>query len=213
MAKLLYIIANPNAQEYSYSKQVGAAFLEAYRAAHPSDEIIEFDVYNTNLPLIDADVFGGWGKLRQGAAFDTLTDAEQAKVGRLNEIVDQFIDADKYVFVTPLWNFGVPPMMKAYIDSISIAGKTFKYTEQGPIGLLKGQNKKLLHIQASGSVFSTGPIVHMEHGTRYVKDVLNFLGVEDTQAIYVEGMGMMPTEAETIKANAIERAKEAAASF
>ena len=85
--------------------------------------------------MIDKDVLTGWGKLRNG---DTLTNEEQQKVDRLSAILDEFLAADKYVFVSPMWNLSFPPVLKAYIDAISIAGKTFKYTAEGPQGLLTG---------------------------------------------------------------------------
>lgn len=67
---------------------------------------------------------------------ETLTDDEQMKVSRLSDILEEFLSADKYVLVTPMWNLSFPPVVKAYIDAISIAGKTFKYSAEGPQGLL-----------------------------------------------------------------------------
>lgn len=65
-----------------------------------------------------------------------FTKEEQQKVDRFSEILEEFLSADKYVFVSPMWNLSFPPVLKAYIDAISIAGKTFKYTAEGPQGLL-----------------------------------------------------------------------------
>ncbi len=97
----------------------------------------------------------GWDKLRSGTSFAQLTLAEQTKIGRINELVDQFVAADKYFFVTPIWNYSYPPVMKAYLDTICITGKTFKYHPDGSrTGLLS--DKKAVHIQASGSVLSPG---------------------------------------------------------
>lgn len=141
MAKVLYITAHPHDETVSYSMATAKAFIESYKEANPSDEVVHIDLYKENIPHIDADVFAGWGKLQSGAGFDTLSAEEQAKVARLNELSDQFVSADKYVFVSPLWNFSFPPVLKAYIDSVAVAGKTFKYTEQGPVGLLT--DKKL----------------------------------------------------------------------
>lgn len=145
MAKVLYITAHPHDETVSYSMATAKAFIESYKEANPSDEVVHIDLYKENIPHIDADVFAGWGKLQSGAGFDTLSAEEQAKVARLNELSDQFVSADKYVFVSPLWNFSFPPVLKAYIDSVAVAGKTFKYTEQGPVGLLT--DKKALHIK------------------------------------------------------------------
>ena len=141
MAKVLYITAHPHDETVSYSMATAKAFIESYKEANPSDEVVHIDLYKENIPHIDADVFAGWGKLQSGAGFDTLSAEEQAKVARLNELSDQFVSADKYVFVSPLWNFSFPPVLKAYIDSVAVAGKTFKYTEQGPVGLLTDKKR------------------------------------------------------------------------
>ena len=90
------------------------------------------DLFKEDIPVIDKDVLTGWGKLRNG---DDLTKEEQ-QIDRFSKILEEFLSADKYVFVSPMWNLSFPPVLKAYIDAISIAGKTFKYTAEGPQGLL-----------------------------------------------------------------------------
>lgn len=120
MSTLLYITAHPHDHETSFSMATGKAFIDAYRESHPSDEVVHLDLYRSDIPHIDADVFSGWGKLQSGS---DLTSEEQAKVSRLNELSDQFASADKYVFVTPMWNFSFPPILKAYVDSICVAAK------------------------------------------------------------------------------------------
>ncbi|RED31385.1 FMN-dependent NADH-azoreductase [Paenibacillus sp. VMFN-D1] len=209
MATVLYITAHPLNPEESYSLAVGKQFIEAYREANPTDEVAHLDLYKENIPHIDADVLRGWGKLRSGSSLDQLSEAEKSKVARLEEILNQFMAADKYVFVSPMWNFMVPPVLKAYTDATSIPGKTFKYTEKGPIGLLPG--KKALHIQASGSVYSEGPLAPIEMGYSYMKTILQFYGIE-TEAIFVEGTAVSE-RAPFIKEKAIAQAKEAAKRF
>ncbi len=211
MAKVLYITAHPHDESQSYSMAVGKAFLDTYKEVNPSDEIVHIDLYNENIPQIDADVFSGWGKLHSGHAIETLSAEEQAKVGRLAELSEQFIAGDKYVFVTPLWNFSFPPVVKAYFDSIAVAGKTFKYTEQGPVGLLT--DKKVLHIQARGGIYSEGPAAEMEMGHRYISVMMNFFGVPSIEGLFVEGHNAFPEKAEEIKANAIARARDMAYTF
>ncbi|MFX3623243.1 MAG: FMN-dependent NADH-azoreductase [Ectobacillus sp.] len=211
MAKVLYITAHPHNETQSYSMAVGKAFIDTYKEANPNDEIVHIDLYKENIPQIDADVFSGWGKLQSGTGFAELSPEEQAKVGRLGELSDQFVSADKYVFVTPLWNFSFPPVMKAYIDSVAVAGKTFKYTEQGPVGLLT--NKKALHIQSRGGVYSTGPAAEMEMGHRYLGVIMSFFGVPSFEGLFVEGHNAMPEKAQEIKEQAIARAKDMAHTF
>lgn len=211
MPQVLYITAHPLDDTQSYSLAVGKAFLESYREASPGDEITHLDLYKTEIPYIDADVFAGWGKLRSGTAFEQLSPEERHKVRRLGELADQFVAADKYVFVAPMWNFLFPPLLKAYIDAISVAGKSFTYTDEGPVGLLT--NKQALHIQASGGVYSEGPAAHFEFGHRYLSAVMSFLGVPAVEAIFVEGHSQHPERADQIKAEAMDRAREAARRF
>jgi FMN-dependent NADH-azoreductase len=211
MAKVLYITAHPHDETQSYSMAVGKAFIETYKEVNQNDEVTHIDLFKENIPNIDADVFSGWGKLRTGKGFDELSGEEKAKVGRLSELCEQFIAADKYVFVSPMWNFSFPPVMKAYFDSVAIAGKTFKYTDQGPVGLLT--DKKAIHIQSRGGIYSEGPAAEMEMGHRYIHVLMAFFGVPSFEGIFVEGHAAMPDKAQEIKENAIARAKEAAKSF
>ncbi|CAG9621740.1 FMN-dependent NADH-azoreductase [Sutcliffiella rhizosphaerae] len=211
MAKVLYITAHPHDDTQSYSMAVGKAFIDTYKAANPNDEVVHLDLYKEHIPYIDADVFSGWGKLQTGKGFEELSEEEKAKVSRLSELSEQFVEADKYVFVTPLWNFSFPPVMKAYLDSVAVAGKTFKYTAEGPVGLLT--DKKALHIQARGGIYSEGPAAALEMGHRYIDVIMQFFGVPSFEGIFVEGHNAMPANAEAIKADAIARAKDKAQTF
>ncbi|MCS7459094.1 FMN-dependent NADH-azoreductase [Paenibacillus doosanensis] len=211
MATLLHIIAHPNNETQSFSMAVGKAFVEAYREAHPGDEVVRLDLYKAHIPHIDADVFSGWGKLRSGSAMDQLSAEEKSKVTRLNELTDQFVAADKYVFVTPMWNFSYPPIMKAYIDSICTAGKTFKYTPEGPVGLLP--NKKALHIQARGGLYSEGPMAELEAGHRHLTAIMKFFGLPGLEGLFIEGHNQFPDRAESIKQEAIQKAVALAKTF
>ncbi|MCA1066239.1 FMN-dependent NADH-azoreductase [Rossellomorea sp. AcN35-11] len=211
MTQVLYITAHPHDHTQSYSMAVAKAFMETYKEVNPDDDVVHIDLYSEHIPHIDADVFSGWGKLQTGKGFEELSGEEQKKVKRLNEISDQFIGADKYVFVTPFWNFSFPPVMKAYIDSVAVAGKSFKYTEEGPVGLLT--DKKAIHIQARGGIYSEGPAAGMEMGHRYLDIIMKFFGVPSFGAVIVEGHAAMPDKAEEIKEDAIARAKDAAKTF
>ncbi|MFA9559139.1 FMN-dependent NADH-azoreductase [Evansella sp. AB-rgal1] len=211
MTKVLYITAHPHDDTQSYSMAVGKAFLDTYKEVNHEHEIEILDLYKEHIPEIDVDVFSGWGKLRSGTDFEELSFDEKKKVGRLSEISDQFVSADKYVFVSPLWNFSFPPVLKAYIDAVSVAGKTFQYTEQGPVGLLT--DKKALHIQARGGIYSEGPAAAMEMGHRYLDIIMQFYGVPSFEGLFVEGHNAMPDKAEQIKEDAIARAKDFAHTF
>jgi FMN-dependent NADH-azoreductase len=211
MTQVLYITAHPHDDTQSFSMAAGKAFIDTYKKVNPSHEVVAVDLYKEDIPQIDADVFSGWGKLQTGKGFEELSDSEMAKVGRLTELVDQFVAADKYIFVTPFWNFSFPPVMKAYIDSVSVAGKTFKYTEHGPIGLLT--DKKALHIQARGGIYSEGPAAQMEMGHRYLDIMMQFYGVPSFEGLFIEGHAAMPDKAQEIKEDGIARAKDLAHTF
>lgn len=105
----------------------------------------------------------------------------------------------------------VPPILKAYVDSICVAGKTFRYTEQGPVGLLS--DKKALHIQARGGIYSEGPAAQMESGHRYLSIIMSFLGVPKLDGIFVEGHNQYKDRADEIKQQAIEQARTFAKQF
>lgn len=211
MAQVLYITAHPHDDTQSYSMAVAKAFMDTYKEVNPDDQVVHIDLYREHIPHIDADVFSGWGKLQTGKGFEELSSEEKSKVNRLNELSEQFISADKYVFVTPMWNFSFPPVMKAYIDSVAVAGKSFKYTEHGPVGLLT--EKKAIHIQARGGIYSEGPAAGMEMGHRYLDIIMQFFGVPSFEGVFVEGHAAMPDKAQEIKENAIARAKDAAHTF
>ncbi|WP_026694272.1 FMN-dependent NADH-azoreductase [Peribacillus kribbensis] len=211
MAELLFITAHPHDEKQSFSMAAGKAFVDSYRENHSGDTVTHLDLYKEHIPHIDADVFSGWGKLSSGSSFDQLSQEEKSKVSRLSELVEQFTRADKYVFVTPLWNFSFPPILKAYIDSICVAGKTFKYTEQGPIGLLT--NKKGLHIQARGGIYSEGPAADLEMGHRYLSVIMQFFGIPSFEGVFIEGHNQYPDRAQEIKEKGIAEAKEKAKTF
>ncbi|UXV35411.1 FMN-dependent NADH-azoreductase [Staphylococcus sp. IVB6181] len=208
MSQVLYITAHPLDEMVSNSMAVGKAFIESYQSEHPEDEVVHIDLFKDDVPEIDAEVFSGWGKLQSG---ETLTDSEQQKVNRLTELVDQFVAADKYVFVTPMWNLSFPPAVKRYFDAVTVAGKTFKYSSEGPQGLLT--DKTALHIQSRGGYYSEGPAADFELGDRYVRTILAFMGVPNINLIAIEGHNAEPENAEEIKLNAIQNAQSFAKEF
>lgn len=204
MTKVLFIKANPKKTEQAFSLRLGQSFIDAYKAAHPDAEVQELDLYEDNIPLIDSDVMTGWGKLAQQ---EDLNNHEAHKVQRLGELVDQFLATDLIVFALPMWNLGYPPMLKAYLDAVSVAGKTFKYTAEGPVGLAGG--KQVVLAEARGGVYPD----EILHAQKHLVGLLAFLGITDVQTVVAEGMAYNPAEGENILAGAAQRAQTLAASF
>lgn len=207
MVQLLYVKANPKAEQHSNSLSVGRRLVDAYRSSHADARIDEIDVYEQDIPLIGRDFLTARMKTAAGAEPADLLPAEQRSVGRIHRFTDQFIAADIYVFAYPLWNLGIPPLLKAYVDMIKMARKTFRYTPEGPVGLLR--NKAAVLIQSSGDVYSYGPLKEFEHGSRYLKSVLSFIGVERIESILMEGMDKGET-ATAAKEAAFRRADQLA---
>jgi FMN-dependent NADH-azoreductase len=203
MKKLLYITVNPKLDvALSKGRQIGKVFLEAIHQEQPDIKIDEMDLYTMEIPEVDMDLLYARAKLSfMGFTFDQLTDIEREKISKMRALADRFIDADYYVFVTPLWNLGSPAILKAFLDNLFITDKTFTNTESGPKGLLT--NRKALHIQTRGGIYSTGPLVELENGDRFLTNALRFLGMEVMEPVIAEGMDHFPKQA----ADIMEKAK------
>ena len=210
MKKLLYVTCNLKPVGHSRSLSVGKEFIDEYHRHNPDDEVHVIDLYRDNIQRIDADVLSGWGKMRNGAIFSSLSIDEQRKVGRIWKLADQFIAADKYVFVTPMFNLGFPAEFKIYIDAVCVAGKTFTYTPTGPVGLLKDKGKKCLHIHSSGG-FHFGTLE--DHSVPYLKSIMGFMGIEDFGAVVVEGVDAIKDRVEEFKGAAVEKVRNVAVHF
>ncbi|WP_461633895.1 FMN-dependent NADH-azoreductase [Labilibaculum euxinus] len=207
--KFLYVSANPKEEKDSYSLKVGRAFIEQYKKQNPNHEVTELDLFKTDVPYLNALVFDGFSKLQNGGSLNDLDQEQMQQIGNLNQLLEQFMEADAYAFVNPMWNFSIPPVLKAYIDVILQAGKTFHYTENGPEGLMKG--KKAVHIQASGGVYSNGAGSEMDFSHRYLKSVLGFIGISELKFVPVEGIAMgldIPEIEKLAKEKAIEFVSE-----
>ncbi|MGG1313238.1 MULTISPECIES: FMN-dependent NADH-azoreductase [Cohnella] len=208
MSTVLFVKANDRPVEQAVSVKLYYAFLESYRKSHPDDTIIELDLYKEDLPYLNADMINGNFKAARGME---LTPAEQAAVAVSGKYLDQFLAADKVVFAFPLWNFTVPAVLHTYIDYLCQAGKTFKYTEQGPVGLVS--DKKVALLVARGGIYSEGPAASAEMAFNYMRNILAFFGVTDTTNVIVEGHNQLADRAEAIIAQGVAEAQKAAAEF
>jgi FMN-dependent NADH-azoreductase len=98
-----------------------------------------------------------------------------------------------------MWNLSCPPMVKAYVDgAVVVQGKTFAYTEKGPVPLLKGKGKKALILEASGGQYERTSMAEHTAASIYLKGMLNFVGIEDVEVITAEGMSQTPDKRDAI---------------
>lgn len=177
--KVLILDSNPKDITMSHSKWAADQYVEALKAAGHAVEI--WPLYRMDIPVIDEDVMNAMLK----GSNEHWSKLEYEKMTIRENLLQRFMAFDHYVVISPLWNFGVPPQLKALIDVVAVAGKTFKYTESGPVGLLKGT---FVHIQASGGVYSEIP--EMEFGNRYIEHILSFMGLEEKLALLIEGTNL-----------------------
>lgn len=124
MANVLAIIANP--RKNSYTVRLMQSFIKAYMNNNPTDTISELDLYKTKIPVIDSEVLEAWNKTEE-----QLTAKEKTLLDKIDHFTNQFLAADKVVIAAPMWNLQFPPMLTAYIATITVPGKTFEYTEPG----------------------------------------------------------------------------------
>lgn len=203
MAKLLYISANPKETNNSFGRTIGEELLKEYQGKNPEDSITKINLYDYEMYNLDKDIVNFMSGV---ISEEELEDMNKKEIIRQKEILEEFMDHDKYIFVIPLWNLGIPPIVKTYFDNISIVGKTFKYTSSGPVGLLK--NKKAVLIQASGGIYSKPPMSELEHGISYINSILSFFGVEEIEKLYIEGTNIIEIDKEQIKKEAIQKVKD-----
>ena len=151
MARRLHIVAAPRPDGVSRTRQVAAAFLDAYRQANPSDKIETLDLFAAPLPEMDA--VGVEAKFKN-ARGEEMEGAVRQRWNEIDHFVEQFLAADKYVFTAPMWNFGIPYRLKHYFDVIVQARRTFRYVSGKSEGLAAGCPAVLL--TSRGGIYSPG---------------------------------------------------------
>ncbi|MFC6650479.1 MULTISPECIES: FMN-dependent NADH-azoreductase [Paenibacillus] len=208
MSNVLFIKANNRPAEQSVSVQLYNEFLSSYKETHPQDQITELDLFAEQLPYYDNTLITGVYKAAQG--FEA-TPEEAAGAALVKKYLDQFLAADKVVFAFPLWNMTVPAVLHTYIDYLNQAGTSFKYTAEGPVGLLT--DKKAAVLNARGGVYSTGPAASAEMAVNFIMGNLNFWGFKETTQVIIEGHNQNPDKSAEIIASGLQLAKTAAASF
>ncbi|MEK3734679.1 MULTISPECIES: FMN-dependent NADH-azoreductase [Paenibacillus] len=208
MSNVLFIKANNRSIDQSVSVKMYHEFVETYKQNHPQDSITELDLFAENLPYYDNNAIVGLYKAANGIA---LTAEEQAAADTVNKYLDQFLAADKVVFAFPLWNMTVPAVLHTYVDYLNQAGRTFKYTAEGPVGLVT--DKKVVLLNARGGVYSEGPMAAAEMAVNFITNSLRFWGVQDIETIVIEGHNQLPAEAENIVQSGLELVRKTAAGF
>ncbi len=179
MKKILHIISSPKG-EASMSIKLGNTVIDKIKTEYPGSTVKVRDLTKNPFPHLEEATL---------AAFYTPaenhTPENREAVKHSDEAIAEIMDADIIVIGAPLWNFGVPSVLKAWIDHIARVGHTFKYTEAGPEGLIK--DKVVYIAMASGGIYTSGAMQGYDYATPYLKGLFSFLGVTDVNIFRVEG--------------------------
>jgi FMN-dependent NADH-azoreductase len=156
---------------HSVSRELSAAIVDAWKRSHPRIRITYRDLAANPLPH--------WAP---------AADAADPAVRGGSEALDEFLAADVVVIGAPMYNFGIPSTLKAWIDRIAIAGKTFRYTAQGPEGLARG--KKIIIASSRGGFYSSGAGVAADFQETYLRQVFGFFGIDEIEIVRAEGVNI-----------------------
>ncbi|MBB3213880.1 FMN-dependent NADH-azoreductase [Herbaspirillum sp. Sphag1AN] len=171
--------------DYSASRQLSAQIVARQKSLHPELTIASRDLATDPALHLSGSHIAAF----QGAE---VGDAEvAADLVKGNLYLEELFAADILVIGAPMYNLSIPTPLKAWIDRIAVAGKTFQYTATGPEGLLK--NKKAYIASSRGGIYSAGsPAAALEHQESYLLGLLAFLGISDVTVIRAEGLALSP---------------------
>ena len=197
--KLLHIDSSILAQN-SASRALTAKITAQWLNSHPGTVVDYLDLAKDTPSHLSMDSLG----FKLGLADAQLSPVQRAENAISEKLVSQFLAADVVVIGAPLYNFSIPTQLKAWIDRIAQVGRTFAYTDKGPVGLAGG--KTIIVASARGGMYSTSDAGNaMEHQESYLKTVFGFFGVTDVRIVRAEGLAM----GEAVKLSALAAAQTA----
>jgi FMN-dependent NADH-azoreductase len=180
----------------SASRELTAAIVAKQAGLHPGIKIIHRDLANDSALHLSSAHLAAW---QGGPVEDELLGADLAKGG---SYLDELIAANIIVIGAPMYNFSIPSQLKAWIDRVLVAGKTFRYTEKGPEGLLSN-DKRVFIASSRGNIYTGGSAAAaMEHHESYLISVLAFIGLTNVTVIRAEGLALGPEAKQAAMANA-----------
>jgi FMN-dependent NADH-azoreductase len=181
--KLLHIDSSPLA-DASASRELSRKVVAQWTASHPATKVEYVDLAVNAPSHLDIDSLG----FRLGTDAAQLTPAQRRENAVSEKLVSQFLAADVVVIGAPMYNFAIPSQLKAWIDRIAQAGRTFRYTAAGPEGLATG--KTAIVVSTRGGRYAGLPGEVMDHQESYLKTVFGFVGITDVRFVRAEGLAM-----------------------
>jgi FMN-dependent NADH-azoreductase len=175
---------------HSATRELGAALVKSWRERQPNIEVQYLDLAREPFNHLSSELIAA----RSGPVAAPAPDVQQ-DIERSEQAVAAFLAADVVVIGAPMYNFSIPSQLKAWIDRVAVAGKTFRYTEKGPEGLAKG--KKVIVISARGGMYGAGsPAAALDFQENYLRGVFGFLGIDDVEFVRAEGLNFGPAQRE-----------------
>lgn len=188
--RLLYIKCNPKPESQSSCLKVGREFVREYAKRYPEHVIEELDLYQSDIPEVDGEIFTGRSGIATGSAYNGLCYEEQGRADRVNELCSQFMSADRIAIAAPMWSLTFPAKMKSYIDCVVLNGRTISVTPRRVEGLLYDKPRRVVFIQSCGGTYGNILTARFNYGALYMKNLFFFLGMEDFIRLPVDGTGM-----------------------
>jgi FMN-dependent NADH-azoreductase len=180
MPTLLHLVASPRG-DFSISRRLSTAAVNAWKNRNPGGKVIERDLTKTEMTFVDLD----WitGALNTP---DHHTDSHKRALAISDELIRELLEADEIIIGTPMYNFAVPAVLKAWIDKVVRFGRTFTYGTAGREGLAKG--RKALIVVASGGKYdeASGLVAH-DFAVPYLRHIMGFIGIIDVTFIQAGG--------------------------
>jgi len=177
--KILHVISSPRGQA-SNSIKLGNAIIDSLKEKDSAAFVVTKDLTSKPFPHLE--------EVHLNAFFTPVekhTEGDKAAISHSNQAIEEIMEADVIVIGAPMYNFGISSTLKAWIDHVSRAGLTFKYTEHGPVGLITG--KKVYLAIATGGVYSNEAYKAYDFLTPYLLHILGFMGLTDVTVIRAEG--------------------------
>jgi FMN-dependent NADH-azoreductase len=182
--KLLHIDSSP-LNGNSVSRELTQRIVQQWRAAHPHTKVEHLDLGKDAPSHLNVDSLG----FRMGVNAEGLSDVQRQENELSEKLVSQFLAADVVVVGAPMYNFSIPSQLKAWIDRVAQAGRTFTYTDKGPVGLAAG--KTVIIASSRGGVYSSDPaLAGLDHQESYLRTVFGFFGITDVRFVRAEGVAM-----------------------
>jgi FMN-dependent NADH-azoreductase len=166
----------------SVSRRLSAAAVAQWRERHPETNVVYRDLVSDPIDHLTGDLLAAQ---RTGERSPAIRDA--LAVGE--KVLEEFLAADVVVVGAPMYNFGIPSQLKAWIDRLAVAGKTFRYTEEGPLGLVGG--KTVIVASSRGGFYGEdSPLNAIDHQEKYLSAVFSFFGITDIRFLRAEGVNV-----------------------